>query len=340
MSPTHPIYASFRSIGAYVPEKILSNADLEKMVDTTDDWIIKRTGIKERHIAAVDEYTSDMAAKACMLAIERSGLEKEAIDLVLCATITPDYFNMPSTACIISDKLGIYNVQAFDISAACSGFVYLLTVAKAFIESGMKKNILIVGAEKFSSIVDYTDRSTCILFGDGAGAAVISATSNKEEGFVDIHASADGSFSDFLVTPAPGAVHPASQHVIDTGLNFVQMKGNETFKLAVKTLTNDVKEILTKNEINAEDIPHFIPHQANYRIIKAVGDALKMKDEQVVLTVHKYGNTSAASIPMAINDIWESGRLQTGDLMLLDTFGGGLTWASALLPFCGKARTE
>ncbi|HHD78510.1 MAG TPA: ketoacyl-ACP synthase III [Epsilonproteobacteria bacterium] len=332
------IYASFKSIGAYVPEKILSNADLEKMVDTTDEWILKRTGIKERHIAADDEVTSDMGAKAAALAIERSDIEKEAIDLVLCATVTPDYFNMPSTACIISDKLGIKNVQAFDISAACSGFVYLLTVAKAFVESGMKKNVLIVGAEKFSSIVDYTDRSTCILFGDGAGAAIISATSKKEEAFVDVHASADGSYADFLVTPAPGTVNPVSQKVIDEGLQYVQMKGNETFKLAVKTLTKDVKEILAKNKISADDIPHFVPHQANYRIIKAVGDALKMKEEQVVLTVGKYGNTSAASIPMAINDIWESGRLQSGDLMLLDTFGGGLTWASALLPFAGKAK--
>lgn len=337
MSQRKPVYASFRSIGSYVPEKILSNADLEKMIDTTDEWIVKRTGIKERRIAAKDEYTSDMAAKACELAIERSGIAKEKIDLVICATVTPDYFNMPSTACIISDKIGIRDVQAFDISAACSGFVYLLSVAKAFIESGMKKNVLIVGAEKFSSIVDYSDRGTCILFGDGAGAAMISATSNKEEGIIDLHASADGSYADFLVTPAPGAVHPASQQVIDAGLNFVQMKGNETFKLAVKTLTKDVKEILAKNEINAADIPHFVPHQANYRIIKAVGDALKMTEEQVVLTVGKYGNTSAASIPMALNDIWESGRLQTGELMLLDTFGGGLTWASALLPFAGKS---
>ena len=337
MSQTKSVYASFRSIGAYIPEKILTNADLEKMVDTTDEWILKRTGIKERHIAAEDEYTSDMAAKACELAIERSGIAKEEIDLVLCATVTPDYFNMPSTACIISDKIGIKNVQAFDISAACSGFVYLLSVAKAFIESGMKKNVLIVGAEKFSSIVDYTDRSTCILFGDGAGAAMISATSNKEEGFIDLHASADGSYADFLVTPAPGAVNPASQRVIDEGLQYVQMKGNETFKLAVKTLTKDVKEILAKNDISANDIPHFIPHQANYRIIKAVGDALKMTEDQVVLTVGKYGNTSAASIPMALNDIWESGRLQEGELMLLDTFGGGLTWASALLPFAGKS---
>jgi len=337
MSQTIPVYASFRSIGAYVPEKILSNADLEKMVDTTDEWILKRTGISNRHIASKDEVTSDMGAKASELAIERSGLAKEDIDLVLCATVTPDYFNMPSTACIISDKLGIKNVQAFDISAACAGFVYLLSVAKAFIEAGMKKNVLVIGAEKFSSIVDYTDRSTCILFGDGAGAAMICASENKEEAFVDIHASADGSYSDFLVTPAPGSVNPVSQRVIDEGLNFVQMKGNETFKLAVKTLTKDVKEILEQNKINSEDIPHFIPHQANYRIIKAVGDALKMKEEQVVLTVGKYGNTSAASIPMAINDIWESGRLQNGELMLLDTFGGGLTWASALLPFSGKA---
>ncbi|SFV60393.1 3-oxoacyl-[acyl-carrier-protein] synthase, KASIII [hydrothermal vent metagenome] len=332
------IYASFRSIGAYVPERILSNADLEKMVDTTDEWIVKRTGIKERHIAAQNEVTSDMGAKAAQLAIDRADIGKEEIDLVLCATVTPDYFNMPSTACIISDKLGIKNVQAFDISAACSGFVYLLSVAKAFIESGMKKNVLIIGAEKFSSIVDYTDRGTCILFGDGAGAAIISATENKKEALIDIHASADGAYADFLVTPAPGSVNPVSKKVIDEGLNFVQMKGNETFKLAVKTLTKDVKEILARNEIASANIPHFIPHQANYRIIKAVGDALKMTEKQVVLTVGKYGNTSAASIPMAINDIWESGRLQNGDLMLLDTFGGGLTWASALLPFAGKAK--
>jgi len=334
------IYASFRSIGAFVPENILTNADLEKMVDTSDEWILKRTGISKRHIAKKDEMTSDMATKACEKAITRSGIAKEDIDLVLCATVTPDYFNMPSTACVISDKLGIHNVQAFDISAACSGFVYLLSIAKAFIESGMKKNVLIVGAEKFSSIVDYTDRGTCILFGDGAGAAMISATDKKEEGFIDLHASADGKYADFLMTPAPGTVNPVSQKVLDEGLNFVQMKGNETFKLAVKTLTKDVKEILAKNAIKSEDIPHFIPHQANYRIIKAVGDALKMKEEQVVLTVGKYGNTSAASIPMAINDIWESGRLQNGELMLLDTFGGGLTWASALLPFCGETMEK
>ena len=327
------IYAAFRSIGAYVPKKVLTNADLEKMVDTTDEWITQRTGIKERHIAADDEVTSDMAAKASELAIERAGITKEQIDLVVCATVTPDYFNMPSTACIIADKLDIKNVQAFDISAACSGFVYALSVAKAFIESGMKKNVLVIGAEKFSSIVDWSDRATCILFGDGAGAAILSATDKKEEGIVDIHASADGSYADFLVTPSPGTVNPASKEAIEHGLQYVKMKGNETFKLAVKTLTKDVQEILEDNNLEAKDIPHFVPHQANYRIIKAVGDKLGMTQEQVVLTVDKYGNTSAASIPMAINDIYESGRLKSGELMLLDTFGGGLTWASALMPF-------
>ncbi len=336
MSRAIPQYASFRSIGAYAPEKILSNFDLEKMIDTSDEWIVKRTGIKERRIAALDESTSDMATKAAKIAIDRANLSTDDIDLIVCATVTPDYFNMPATSCIISEKLGIRDVQAFDISAACSGFVYALSVAKAFIESGMKQNVLVIGAEKFSSIVDYNDRGTCILFGDGAGAAVISATDKEDEGFVDIHASADGSYADFLITPSPGSVNPMSQKALDEGLNFVQMKGNETFKLAVKTLTKDVKEILAKNEINSEDIPHFIPHQANYRIIKAVGDALKMREDQVVVTVDKYGNTSAASIPMAINDLYESGNLKYGELMLLDTFGGGLTWASALLPFSGK----
>lgn len=329
-------YAIFSSIGAYVPKKQLTNSDLEKLVDTNDEWIVKRTGIKTRHIASIDEVTSDMGFRASEIAIKRANIEKEDIDLVICATVTPDYFNMPSTACIISQKLGITNVQAFDISAACSGFVYSLSLAKAFIESGMKKNVLIIGAEKFSSIVDYTDRTTCILFGDGAGAAIISASKTKENAIIDIHASADGNYADFLITPAPGSVNPATQKVLDERLNFVKMKGNETFKLAVKTLTKDVKEILEKNNLTNEDITHFIPHQANYRIIKAVGDALKMKEEQVVLTVEKYGNTSAASIPMAINEVYEKGNLKKGDLMLLDTFGGGLTWASALVPFAGE----
>jgi len=330
------MFAKFHSIGAYVPSNVLSNADLEKMVDTSNEWILKRTGIRERRIAKANEVTSDMGAIASKVAIERANLKPKDIDLIVCATVTPDYFNMPSTACIIADKLGVRDIQAFDISAACSGFVYGLSVAKAFVESGMKRHVLVVGAEKFSSIVDYTDRTTCILFGDGAGACVVSATTDRSEAIIDINASADGSYADFLMTPAPGSVNPLTQKVLDEGLNFVKMKGNETFKLAVKTLTKDVRDILKKNSIDSSDIVHFVPHQANYRIIKAVGDALKMTEQQVILTIQKYGNTSAASIPMAINDIYEEGRLKRGDLMLLDTFGGGLTWASAIVPFAGE----
>ena len=326
-------YAAFRSIGAYVPQKILTNDELSKMVDTSDEWITKRTGIKERHIAADNEFTSDMGVKAAQQAIDRSGISKDDIDLVVCATISPDYFCMPSTATIISQKMGLPNVQAFDISAACTGFVYILSIAKAFIESGMKKNVLIIGAEKLSAITDFTDRGTCILFGDGAGAAVISATDKKDEAIVDVHTGSDGSFADLLMTPngGSGSAHDALD--AEAAGCFMQMKGNETYKIAVRTLTKDVIDILNDNGIESDKIKHFVPHQANYRIIKAVGDALKLKDEQVVLTVAKYGNTSGASIPMAINDIYESGRLQDGELMLLDAFGGGLTWGSALVPF-------
>ena len=326
-------YAAFRSIGAYVPQKVLTNEDLAKMVDTSDEWITKRTGIKERHIAQENEKTSDMGVKAANIAIQRSGLAKEDIDLVVCGTISPDYFCMPSTATVIASKLGLKSATAFDLSAACTGFIYSLSVAKAFIESVMSKNVLVIGAEKLSAITDYTDRGTCILFGDGAGAAVISATDNKSEAIIDIHTGADGDYADLLMTPngGSGSEHDALER--ETAGCYMQMKGNETFKVAVRTLTNDVKEILETNNIESSSVKHFIPHQANYRIIKAVGDALKMSSEQVVVTVAKYGNTSGASIPMAINDIYESGRLKSGELMLLDAFGGGLTWGSALVPF-------
>jgi len=327
------VYAAFRSIGAYVPQKVLTNQDLSKIVDTSDEWITKRTGIKERHIAAEDEFTSDMGVKAAQKAIERSNIDVSEIDMVVCATISPDYFCMPSTATIISTKLGINNATAFDISAACTGFVYALSIAKAFIESGMKKNVLIIGAEKLSSITDYSDRGTCILFGDGAGAAVITATQNKEEAIIDVHTGADGEYADLLMTPNGGSGSAHDELENEAAGCFMQMKGNETFKVAVRTLTKDVKDILEYNNIKSEDIKHFIPHQANYRIIKAVGDALKMREEQVVLTVAKYGNTSGASIPMAINDLYEAGDLKAGELMLLDAFGGGLTWGSALVPF-------
>ena len=326
-------YAAFRSIGAYVPQNVLTNEDLTKMVDTSDEWITKRTGIKERRIADKEEKTSDMGTKAAKSALDRAGLKPEDIDMLICATISPDYFCMPATATVIASNLGIKNATAFDISAACTGFIYILSIAKAFIESGMKKNVLIVGAEKLSAITDYTDRGTCILFGDGAGAAVITATEDKKEAIVDVHTGSDGNYGDLLMTPngGSGSKHDALDR--EAAGCYMQMKGNETFKVAVRTLTQDVRDILEANDIASESIDHFVPHQANYRIIKAVGDALKMRDDQVVLTVAKYGNTSGASIPMAINDLYEEGGLKAGEMMLLDAFGGGLTWGSALVPF-------
>jgi 3-oxoacyl-[acyl-carrier-protein] synthase-3 len=319
------MYASFKSIGAYIPSEVRSNQWFIDRMDTSDEWITKRTGIKERRIASNEEDTSDLGTKAAKIAIERAGILANDIDLIICATISPDYMCMPSTACLIAEKLGRRDVMALDISAACTGFIYALSVAKAFIESGMKKNVLIIGAEKLSNIVDYTDRTTCMLFGDGAGAAVISGTENKDESIIDIQCSADGSQKDLLLTPS----------VQSNEASFMQMKGNETFKVAVRTLTSDVQKIMEKNNYKNEDIDLFIPHQANYRIIKAVGDALKFEDKQKVLTVEKYGNTSSASIPMAINECFEDGRLVKGKTMLLDAFGGGLTWGSAIIKFNG-----
>ncbi|MDB4257331.1 ketoacyl-ACP synthase III [Arcobacteraceae bacterium] len=319
------MYATFKSIGAYKPLEVRTNKWFEDKVDTTDEWIFKRTGIRERLVASEDENTSDLGTKASEIAIKRAGIEISDIDLVICATLSPDYSAMPSTACLISEKLGIKDVMAFDISAACTGFVYALSIAKAFIESGMKKNVLIVGAEKVSNVIDYTDRNICMLFGDGAGAAIISTTDDKSKSIIDVQCSADGNLKDILYIPGVGS----------SDEKYMQMKGNETFKIAVKRLTSAVEKIMAKNKYTNNDIDLFIPHQANIRIIKAVGKALNFSDSQKVLTVEKYGNTSAASIPMAMNDCFEDGRLTNGKTMLLDAFGGGATWGSAIVKFNG-----
>lgn len=319
--------ASLKSIASYVPEQILSNYDLEKIIDTTDEWITRRTGIKERRIASKDESTSDLGTKAAIKAIERANLKPQDIDAILVATLSPDYFTMPSTACKIAANLGLNGITAFDISAACSGFIYLLEQAKALVESGLKKNVLIIGAEKASSIMDYTDRSICILFGDGAGAGVVSLDENNP--IIDVHTASNGNYGDLLMTER-------SQESKEASSLAMRMKGNEVFKIAVQTLSNDVVEILSKNQILPEQIDLFIPHQANLRIIKAVQERLKLSDEKCVVTVQKYGNTSAASIPMAMNDAYEEGRLKKGNLILLDAFGGGFTWGSALLKFGGE----
>lgn len=330
------VYASLRSIASYVPSRCVSNFDLEKIVDTSDEWITKRTGIKTRYFASEEEATSDLATKAGKLAIERAGLSPEDIDLVIVATLSPDFIGMPSTACLVAHNLGIANKPAFDITTACTGYIYLLSLAKAFIQSQTYQNILIIGAEKISSFLDFTDRSTCVLFGDGAGASVISATQNANEAILDAHISANGQYSDFLITPCGGSRSPITQEALQSHQQFIKMKGNETFKVAVKTLANDVEEILQNNRIAPSEVKFFIPHQANLRIISAVGEMLDFTPEQIVVTVDKYGNTSAASIPMAFNEVYEQGKLQKGDLLLFDAFGGGLTWGSALLHFGGN----
>ncbi|PUB98776.1 ketoacyl-ACP synthase III [Helicobacter pylori] len=327
-------YASLKSIAMHVPSECVKNAEFQQFLDTSDEWIEKRTGIKERRFASNEEKSSDLGVIAAKQAIERAHLTPKDIDLVVVATLSPDFLAMPSTACVLSAKLGIENKPAFDISAACTGFIYLLSVAKAYVESGMCENVLIVGAEKTSSVLDFKDRGTCILFGDGAGACVIGRTKRLKESILDVQISANGNFSNYLYTPR--TLKPTPFNSKEEALEpFLRMKGNEVFKLAVKTLLKDVEMILEKNALKPEDVRLFIPHQANFRIIQAVREHLDFKDEQVVLTVHKYGNTSAASIPMAMSEAYEEGRLKKGDLMLLDAFGGGLTWGSALVYFGG-----
>ncbi len=328
-------YASLKSIAMHVPSERVKNAEFQQFLDTSDEWIEKRTGIKERRFANDEEKSSDLGVIAAKQAIERAHLTPKDIDLVVVATLSPDFLAMPSTACVLSAKLGIENKPAFDISAACTGFIYLLSVAKAYVESGMCENVLIVGAEKTSSVLDFKDRGTCILFGDGAGACVIGRTKRLKESILDVQISANGNFSNYLYTPRTLKPTPFSVKE-EVSESFLRMKGNEVFKLAVKTLLKDVEMILEKNALKPEDVRLFIPHQANFRIIQAVREHLDFKDEQVVLTVHKYGNTSAASIPMAMCEAYEEGRLKKGDLMLLDAFGGGLTWGSALVYFGGS----
>ncbi|GAA7694751.1 ketoacyl-ACP synthase III [Helicobacter pylori] len=328
-------YASLKSIAMHVPSERVKNAEFQQFLDTSDEWIEKRTGIKERRFASNEEKSSDLGVIAAKQAIERAHLTPQDIDLVVVATLSPDFLAMPSTACVLSAKLGIENKPAFDISAACTGFIYLLSVAKAYVESGMYENVLIVGAEKTSSVLDFKDRGTCILFGDGAGACVIGRTKHLKESILDVQISANGNFSNYLYTPR--TLKPTPFNSKEEALEpFLCMKGNEVFKLAVKTLLKDVEMILEKNALKPEDVRLFIPHQANFRIIQAVREHLDFKDEQVVLTVHKYGNTSAASIPMAMGEAYEEGCLKKGDLMLLDAFGGGLTWGSALVYFGGS----
>ncbi len=317
------IHSRISGTGGYLPEKVLTNHDLEEMVETSDQWITDRTGIKKRHLAAEDETTCDLAEKAARAALDAAGIGCDEIDLIIVATTTPDRV-FPSTACLLQERLDIHGCTAFDIQAVCTGFIYALSVADKFIRSGSHKSALVVGAETLSRIVDWTDRDTCVLFGDGAGAVVLSAS--DEPGILSTHLHADGRYKELLSTSGG----------VSEGLNgevYITMQGNEVFKVAVNTLERIVDETLAANNMQKSDVDWLVPHQANIRIIKATARKLKMSMDHVVTTVQEHGNTSAASVPLALDVAVRDGRIQRGDTLLLEAFGGGFTWGSALLRY-------
>jgi len=320
---------SIAAVGAYVPEKVMTNADLEKIVDTTDEWITTRTGIRQRRIAAEDEHTSDLGAKAAKIALERAGVKPEEVDLVVVATLTPNML-FPSTACLVQEKIGAVNAAAFDVEAACSGFIYALEIGQQFIMSRTYDTVLVIGAEKLSSIIDWQDRNTCVLFGDGAGAAVLQ---NRESahGLLTACMGADGSKAGLLSMPGGGSQIPASVDSVNNRLHYLRMDGKETFKNAVNAMCTAAREALARCELDISQIKCIIPHQANQRIISAVGDRLGASEDQVFVNVDKFGNTSAASVAIALDEAVETGRIQRGDLILMVVFGAGLTWGAAII---------
>ena len=319
------IYSRIAGTGSYLPEKVLTNHDLEKMVDTSDQWITERTGIKKRHIVADDETTTDLAYQAALKAMDAAGITKNDIDLIIVATTTPTRI-FPSTASLLQEKLGIGGCPAFDIQAVCTGFVYALTVADKFIKAGGVNNVLVIGAEAFSRIIDWTDRNTCVLFGDGAGAVVLQAS--EQPGILSTHIHSDGNFNQLLHVPTGPGSHDFTE---DTA--YVDMQGNEVFKVAVKTLSTIVDETLEANNMDKKDVDWLIPHQANIRIIAATARKLNMSMDHVVVTVDEHGNTSAASIPLALDVAVRDGRIKRGETLLFEAFGGGFTWGSALIQY-------
>jgi 3-oxoacyl-[acyl-carrier-protein] synthase-3 len=320
---------SIAGVGSYLPARVLTNADLEKMVSTTDEWITTRTGIKERRLAAKDEFTSDLGAKAAERAMRQAGVTAEQIDLIIVATITPD-MPFPSTAALVQKKLGAFRAAAFDLEAACAGFIYALEVAQQFIMSRTYDTVLVIGAEKLSSIVDWQDRNTCVLFGDGAGAAVLRNRPNAH-GLLTAVMGADGRKSDLLFMAGGGSRCPATTESVTNRLHFLRMEGKETFKCAVQAMQTAAEEALRRCEIDISKIKLIIPHQANRRIIDAVGKRLGAKPEQLFVNLHKYGNTSAASVAIALDEAVQGGYVQSGDLILLMVFGAGLTWGAAII---------
>ena len=327
--------ATITATAQYLPERSLSNHELEKMVDTTNEWILSRTGIENRHLVKEGEATSDMGAHIAKKLLEKSGKSPEEIDLILVATSTPD-FPVVSTAALIQDKIGAINAWGYDIVAACTGFVYAMETGSKLVESGKYKCVIVIGSDTMSSIIDYTDRNTCVIFGDGGGGVILEPTKNKN-GVLDAILHTDGSGHKYLTVPAGGSLNPASQKTIDNKMHYVYQDGKTVFKFAVKNMADVSKQILDKNKLIGSDIKLFIPHQANKRIIDAAAKRCGIKDEQVLVNINKYGNTTAGTIPIALNEAVESGRLVEGDLLLIAAFGGGFTWGSMLIRW-GNAK--
>ena len=328
-----PRGAVIRGTGAYYPDKVLSNADLEAIVDTSDEWIITRTGIKERRIAAPDQASSDLALEAARRAMEMAGCTAMDIDTIIVGTVTPDYV-FPSCACTLQSKLGARNAVAFDIGAACTGFIYGLNLARSLIMSENSRRILLVGVETLSRITDYTDRATCVLFGDGAGAVIIEGT-EEESGILSVALGSDGDYGELLFQPAGGSKNPATHETVENRLHTMKMNGNEVFKIAVRGMESITRQALDVAGITGDDLDLFIPHQANLRIIDATAKRLGIPKEKVVITIDRFGNTSASSIPIALDDSVRSGRINRGDTLGMAAFGAGLTWGGAVVRWIG-----
>ena len=325
-----PIRAKISALGTYVPPRLLTNADLERMVDTSDEWIMTRVGIRERHIAEKGIASSDLAAEASRRALAQRGLQPTDIQAIIVGTVTPDML-FPSTACMVQNKLGAKGAWGFDLSAACSAFVYSLQVGAQFIASGAHKRVLAIGSDVMSSIIDYTDRATCVIFGDGAGAAILEPAENDSEGFIDFIHEVDGSGGQFLYMPGGGSLHPTSKDTIAKKMHYVHQDGQQVFKFAVRKQTELCQKLLERNGLTGADIDVFIPHQANLRIINATADRLGLRPESVIVNIDRYGNTTAGTIPLAMNTAIEEGKLKKGSLVLLASVGAGFTIGAALL---------
>ena len=321
--------AKITTTSRYLPERVLSNFDLEKMVDTSDEWIRSRTGIEKRHLVGEGEATSHMCTQIANSLLKKSGKAPEEIDLILVATSTPDYL-IVSTAALVQDNIGAKNAWGYDIVAACTGFLYALETGAKMVESGQYKNVIVIGADTMSSIIDYTDRNTCVIFGDGGGGVLLEPT-EKNDGILDSILHTDGSGSKFLTVPGGGSLHPASKDTVDKKMHYVYQDGKIVFKFAVKNMASVSKQILDDNSLSGDDIKLFIPHQANRRIIDAAAKRCGLKEEQVFVNINRYGNTTAGTIPIALDEACELGRLENGDLLLLAAFGGGFTWGSMLI---------